>query len=82
MFNLSNYKPVRPMKYPYTFSAKLVQFPWVFYIKKNWIWQYYFLAVGVCVPIFNFCENLSKTPGNRAKWAAIKLKEAQEELHH
>lgn len=46
-------KPVgRPMKFPYTFSAKIAQFPLKFYIKNQWIWRYYFIALGVSLPVF------------------------------
>jgi hypothetical protein len=42
----------RPMKFPYTFSAKIAQFPLKFHIKNNWIWRYYLIALGVSIPIF------------------------------
>lgn len=46
-------KPVgRPMKFPYTFSAKLAQFPLKYYIQKQWIWRYYFISLAVTAPIF------------------------------
>ncbi|RZC37181.1 uncharacterized protein BDFB_007715, partial [Asbolus verrucosus] len=35
----------RPMKFPYTFSAKIAQFPLKYYIKNQWIWRYYGLAL-------------------------------------
>lgn len=44
--------PSRPMKYPYTFSAKFAQFPLSYYFKNQWIWKYYFLSVAACVPVF------------------------------
>lgn len=33
--------PARPMKFPYTISAKIAQFPWKFYVSNNWIYRYY-----------------------------------------
>lgn len=42
----------RPMRYPYTFSAKIAQFPIKHYIKNQWIWRYYFIAAVACVPVF------------------------------
>lgn len=46
-------KPVgRPMKFPYTFSAKIAQFPFKFYIQKNWIWRYYLAACVLTMPVF------------------------------
>lgn len=50
----------RPMKYPYTFSAKVAQFPLKFHIKNQWIWRYYFIALGISVPIFYKIDRLGK----------------------
>jgi hypothetical protein len=52
--------PGRPMKYPYTFSAKIAQFPLKYHIKNNWIWRYYLIAVGVSIPIFYKIDRLGK----------------------
>lgn len=50
--------PPRPMKFPYTITAKIMQFPWRFYIEKNWIFKYYFISVILCLPIFYKLERL------------------------
>lgn len=50
----------RPMKFPYTFSAKMAQFPWKFYFGKQWVWKYFGLSVIVCLPIFKKIHNLGK----------------------
>jgi hypothetical protein len=52
--------PARPMKYPYTFSAKIAQFPLKFHVQNNWVWRYYLIAVGVCIPIFYKIDRLGK----------------------
>ncbi|GJQ88701.1 hypothetical protein Trydic_g23124 [Trypoxylus dichotomus] len=78
----SRFKPERPMAFPYTFTAKIVQFPWAFYVKNNWIYKYYFIAIAVCIPIFNSIDNLSNSDANKAKWAAAQLKEMQKEMEH
>ncbi|VEN36646.1 unnamed protein product [Callosobruchus maculatus] len=71
----------RPMKFPYTFSAKLAQFPWKFYFQNQWIWKYYAVAVVCCIPIFKSISNLANSPENVAKWAEIRRKEAAEHHH-
>lgn len=49
----ANAKPVgRPMKFPYTFSAKIAQFPLKFHIQKQWIWRYYAIALVLTTPVF------------------------------
>lgn len=46
-------KPLgRPMKFPYTFSAKIAQFPLKFYVQKQWGWRYYGIALLVSAPVF------------------------------
>lgn len=52
--------PPRPMKYPYTFTAKCMQFPYRYYIEKNWIFKYYFMSIILCVPIFYKLERLGE----------------------
>lgn len=44
--------PARPMKYPYTFAAKIAQFPYAYYFKYNWMVRYHIYAAIVCLPIF------------------------------
>ncbi|KAJ8959879.1 hypothetical protein NQ318_011615 [Aromia moschata] len=71
----------RPMKFPYTFTAKVVQFPFKFYFKNNWIYRYYCFAFVACLPVFLYIQRLSNTPSNKEKWAAIQRKEHEELAH-
>ncbi|XP_076265439.1 uncharacterized protein LOC143199488 isoform X2 [Rhynchophorus ferrugineus] len=50
-----------PMKFPYTFSAKLAQFPYKFYFQNNWVWRYYPIGIVACLPIF--CQLKGKQRG-------------------
>lgn len=52
--------PGRPMRYPYTFSAKIAQFPFKHYINNQWIWKYYLIAVGCCIPLFYKIDRLGE----------------------
>ncbi|XP_060536631.1 uncharacterized protein LOC132708357 [Cylas formicarius] len=70
----------RPMKYPYTFSAKIAQFPWKFFAKHNWIVRYYVFGFLSAFPVFVAVGRLANSPENVAKWAEIRRKEA--EGHH
>lgn len=60
MVDTAEKPPGRPMKYPYTFSAKLAQFPWKFYYNNQWIFRYWGLSVILCLPVFNSIRKLSK----------------------
>lgn len=72
--------PGRPMKFPYTFSAKVAHFPWKFYVKNNWIWRYYVYAFVVCIPMFSYFTGMANTPGNVKKWK--ELQKAEHAEHH
>ncbi|XP_046402505.1 uncharacterized protein LOC124168352 [Ischnura elegans] len=70
----------RRMKFPYTFSAKIAQFPLRWHIQNQWIWRYYFISVAACIPVFYSISKLANSPENKAKWAEMKKKELAE--HH
>nr|CAH7721489.1 unnamed protein product [Callosobruchus chinensis] len=70
--------PPRPMKFPYTFSAKLAQFPYRYYYKNQWIYRYYVYGTICCIPIFMYISSLANSKENKAKWKAIKQKEKEE----
>lgn len=50
----------RMMKYPYTFSAKVAQFPWGHYTKNVWLFKYYGFGVGLCIPVFMWIQKMCK----------------------
>lgn len=50
--------PPRPMKFPYTFTAKLMQFPYRFYVEKCWVFKYWCISVVLCLPLFYKLERL------------------------
>ncbi|XP_071447326.1 uncharacterized protein roh [Hetaerina americana] len=70
----------RRMKFPYTFSAKIAQFPLRWHIQNQWIWRYYFVSLVLCTPVFYSISRLANSPENKLKWAEIRKKEA--EGHH
>ncbi|KAK7069762.1 hypothetical protein SK128_027010 [Halocaridina rubra] len=62
----------RMMKYPYTFTAKLAQFPFQYYLKNQWYLKYYFIGVFLCIPVFSKIQGLARSPENLKKWAEKK----------
>uniref|UniRef100_A0A182NHL3 Uncharacterized protein n=1 Tax=Anopheles dirus TaxID=7168 RepID=A0A182NHL3_9DIPT len=70
----------RAMKYPYTYAAKIAQFPLQHYCRNQWIWRFYFIAFGLSLPLFYKLHKLANMPANREKWAESKRKELQQ--HH
>ncbi|XP_011707883.1 PREDICTED: uncharacterized protein LOC105462744 [Wasmannia auropunctata] len=64
-------QPFRPMKYPYTLTAKAAQFPYKYYIKHSWLYKYMLIGTLVAFPIFYKIQRLSYSPENVAKWKKI-----------
>jgi len=72
----------RVMKFPYTFSAQVAQFPLKFYMNNNWMWKYYAIALGVCIPIFYKIGKASNTPENKRVWDENRRKAFTPGAHH
>uniref|UniRef100_A0A182P3J6 Uncharacterized protein n=1 Tax=Anopheles epiroticus TaxID=199890 RepID=A0A182P3J6_9DIPT len=72
----------RTLKYPYTYTAKIVQFPYKHYIKNQWIWRFYFISFGLSLPLFYKLHSLANQSANKERWAETKRKELQQETHH
>lgn len=57
---MENSPPARPMKYPYTFSAKIAQFPFKFYVQNQWFFKYFIFGVAASIPVFYKIQTLGK----------------------
>ena len=53
--------PGRPMKFPYTFAAKVAQFPYKMYFTQQWIWKYYAISLVISAPLFYKIQKLGKS---------------------
>ncbi|KAL3267819.1 hypothetical protein HHI36_006952 [Cryptolaemus montrouzieri] len=71
-------KPKRPMKFPYTFTAKIAQFPLMFHLKRQWLWRYYLYGVIASIPVFWKIHKMANSPSNIQKWKEM----AEEERYH
>ncbi|XP_058790017.1 uncharacterized protein LOC131663564 [Phymastichus coffea] len=65
----------RPMKYPYTLSAKIAQFPFKYYYDNSWVFKYSAFAFILCIPIFYKIQKMSYSPENVKKWQETRRKE-------
>ncbi|XP_045622037.1 uncharacterized protein roh isoform X2 [Procambarus clarkii] len=77
----SNTMSDRRMKYPYTFSAKIVSFPYNYHIKNVWLFKYYIIGVGLSLPLFYKIQQLACSPANVQKFADKAAKEAAQHGH-
>uniref|UniRef100_A0A182X6E2 Uncharacterized protein n=1 Tax=Anopheles quadriannulatus TaxID=34691 RepID=A0A182X6E2_ANOQN len=71
----------RTVKYPYTYTQKIVQFPYKHYYKNQWIWRFYFISLGLSLPLFYKLHSLANVPANKEKWAESKRKQLQPDHH-
>ncbi|XP_032664437.1 uncharacterized protein LOC116841042 [Odontomachus brunneus] len=71
----------RPMKYPYTFVAKMAQFPYKYYWTHSWMYRYMFYSLFITLPVFYKIQKLSYSPENVKIWEK-KWKESFEGTGH
>ncbi|XP_044011622.1 uncharacterized protein LOC122854747 [Aphidius gifuensis] len=62
----------RNMKFPYTLTAKMVNFPYKHYYKHAWLTRYWIAGLIVCVPIFYKITQAVNSPENVEKWRKIR----------
>lgn len=69
------------MKFPYTISAKIAQFPIFFYMKNNMIWMYYPFGWVISLYAFTKIHVLANSEANQKSWAETQRKAAEKEHH-
>ncbi|EZA54008.1 hypothetical protein DMN91_000991 [Ooceraea biroi] len=74
--------PYRPMKYPYTLTAKIAQFPFKYYWKHSWLFKYWLIGIVVVSPVFYKIQKLSYSPENVEKWKKLDKELFQGTGHH
>ncbi|XP_014205971.1 uncharacterized protein LOC106637621 [Copidosoma floridanum] len=72
----------RPMRFPYTYTAKIAQFPYKFYFKHSWGFKYWVIASVLCLPVFYKLQKMSYSPENVKNWDEIHRKEFYGGDHH
>ncbi|KAK2716549.1 hypothetical protein QYM36_006884 [Artemia franciscana] len=70
----------RRMKYPYTISAKIAQFPHRFYFEKSRHYRWWFYGMAASLPLFFWISSVANSPANIRAAEEKKRKEA--EHHH
>lgn len=58
----------RQMKFPYTTTAQLRQFPYKYYFEKSWFFRYGFYAMFVSMPVFWMLQKMSNSEENKKIW--------------
>lgn len=75
-------KSGRHMKFPYTFSAKVAQFPLFFYMKNNNIWMYWPVGWVITFLVFVKIHRLANSSENKSSWAETQRKNAAHDKEH
>jgi len=50
----------RPMKYPYTLTGKIAQFPYKYYFQHSWLFKYMIFGALATLPVFYQIQKLCK----------------------
>ena len=74
-------KAPRHMKYPYTLTAQIRQFPFKYHFNNNWIYRYYTYAFFVTLPVFAYIHKVTHSPANWENYREYKRKEDAEHHH-
>lgn len=69
------------MKFPYTLSAKIAQFPFFYYMKHNNVWMYYPLGLPVGLYLFSQIHNIVNSEESKRNWAESQRIAAEKEHH-
>ncbi|XP_037500706.1 uncharacterized protein LOC119374612 [Rhipicephalus sanguineus] len=74
----------RRMKYPYTASAKIAQFPYKFHFQKFWLIRYFFCGGLVLYMVFMVypINKAVNSPQAVAAHRELMRKQAEEHQHH
>ena len=57
----------RPLPYPYTTGAQLMQFPYKFNFNNNWLYRSLPIGFLICIPTFYKFQVTSKSGGDKKK---------------
>ncbi|BET01741.1 Hypothetical protein NTJ_14557 [Nesidiocoris tenuis] len=65
----------RPMRYPYTLTAKLAQFPFKYHYNNVWLFKYWLFGIAVSLPLFVKIGRASFAPANVKTWEEIRRRD-------
>ncbi|CAM1331550.1 Uncharacterised protein g10610 [Pycnogonum litorale] len=58
----------RPMKYPYTMSAKIMQFPFRALYRNHWLYRWMIPGTVATFGLVYYIQCLVNSPANVARW--------------
>ncbi|KAK2583061.1 hypothetical protein KPH14_009094 [Odynerus spinipes] len=72
--------PKRAMKYPYTLTAQIMQFPYKHYWNHSWLFKYWIIGSIFVAPIFWKIQKLSYSEENQRIWNEKRKMEFEDRL--
>lgn len=71
----------RKMIFPYTFTSKILQFPFKLHYKNHWMFPWFIRATILVSPIFYFIQKAANSETNVKLWAEKRRKEEENYKH-
>ncbi|CAI6364140.1 unnamed protein product [Macrosiphum euphorbiae] len=71
----------RKMIFPYTFTSKVVQFPFKLHLNKHWMFPWFIGATVIVSPIFYLLQKAANSEANVKLWAEKRRKEEEHYKH-
>ncbi|OQV13786.1 hypothetical protein BV898_12005 [Hypsibius exemplaris] len=72
--------PGRPLVFPYTLTAKALQFPYKLNWQRNWLFKYYYIGWLAGLPLIIMIHRMANSPENVEKWKETRQKWRDEAL--
>ena len=64
----------KPMAYPYTFGAAMMQFPFRWHWANERVFRMVGYSLAITLPVFYLIQKATCSEGNRKTWADIRAK--------
>ncbi|XP_025416399.1 uncharacterized protein LOC112687728 [Sipha flava] len=71
----------RKMIFPYTFTAKVVQFPFKLHFKHHWMFPWLIGSAVLVAPVFYQLQKFANNEANIKMWADKRRKEEEHHRH-
>lgn len=71
----------RKMIFPYTFTSKVVQFPFKLYFNNHWMFPWFIGATVISLPVIYQIHKAANSETNVKLWAEKRRKENEEHKH-
>ena len=68
-----------PMVFPYTITAQIAQYPWIYEFKRSWMFRYVVYSIILTQPLWWYLQKKTNNPEFVAAWEAKKRADHEKE---